>query len=275
MAEFHATRDVNVIIGAGGMGLSIARRLGSGCRLILADFSSTILNAAVESLRDDGHDVEGHKVDVSDYESVETLALTAAKAGRISVIVHTAGVSPATANAKQIYDIDLIGTANVIDAFLVVASGGTSLICVASMAGHFARLSPDLERHLATAPRDKLLQHAEIDLESPIAHVAYTVAKRGNQLRVQGASRLWGSKGARLNSVSPGVISTAAGRRELESENGARALVEMSATRRAGTPSDISGAVAFLAGPESAFITGTDILVDGGAVSGRIWRTET
>lgn len=274
MSGFKTTRDIQVVIGAGGMGLSIARRLASGCQLILADFSNTTLNAAIESLRDDGHDVEGYRVDISDYESVENLALTAAKAGRISVIVHTAGVSPAAAGTKKIYETDLLGTANIIDAFFNVVSAGTSLVCVASMAGHFARLSPDLERHLATASRDELLQHDEIDFGSRIPHVAYTVAKRGNQLRVQAAARSWGSKGARLNSISPGVISTAAGRRELQGDNGVKALVETSAARRVGTPGDIAGAIAFLTGPDSSFITGTDILVDGGAVSARRWSVE-
>ncbi|KAJ5758512.1 NAD(P)-binding protein [Penicillium odoratum] len=251
MAALKPECNVQVIIDAGGMGLSIARRLANGYRLLIADFSSTNLSAAVESLRDDGYD----------------LALTAAKIGRIFAVVHTAGVSPASAAGEQIYEVDLLGTANLIDAFFRVASAGTSLICVASMAGNFARLSPGLESHL-----QRLLQHDEIALESSHPHVAYTVAKRGNQLRVQGAARHWGSKGARLNSISPGVISTAAGRRELQGENGAIALIEMSATRRAGTPSDIAGVVAFLAGPDSSFITGTDILVDGGAVAGRRWN---
>ncbi|KAJ5645899.1 NAD(P)-binding protein [Penicillium lividum] len=262
MAALKQECNVQVIIGAGGMGLSIARRLANGYRLLLADFSSATLSSAVESLRDDGYDVEGHQVDISDYGSVEKLALTAAKIGRIFAVVHTAGVSPASAAGKQIYEVDLLGTANVIDAFFHVASAGTSLICVASMAGNFARLSPGLESHLATAPREKLLQHDEIDLNSSLPHVAYTVAKRGNQLRMQGAARHWGSKGARLNSISPGVISTAAGRRELQGKNGAKALIETSATRRAGTPGDIAGVVAFLAGPDSSFITGIDILVE-------------
>ena len=180
------------------------------------------------------------------------------------------------ATAKQIYDVDLLGTANIIEAFEAVASPGTSLICVSSMAAHLAPLSSDLEKHLATAPLDQLLQHKEIDFDSPGANqMAYAISKRGNHLRVQAAARAWGSKGARVNTISPGVISTTMGRQELQGPSGARAqaMVELSAARRMGTPDDIAGVAAFLAGPESSFITGTDILVDGGAVSAQRWNS--
>lgn len=115
------------------MGLAAARRLASGRKLILADYSEAALSRSLEALRDEGHNVEGHAVDISDYGSVENLSKIAAEAGPIDAIVHTAGVSPVMATAKQIYDIDLLGTANIIEAFEAVASPGTSLICVSSM----------------------------------------------------------------------------------------------------------------------------------------------
>ena len=102
------------------------------------------------------------------------------QAGRVDAVIHTAGVSPVTATARQVYLVDLLGTAHVIDAFLAVASPGTSLICVASMAGHFAALPAHLERHLATAATGQLLDHADIDLNSPDSSSAYVIAKRGN-----------------------------------------------------------------------------------------------
>jgi len=137
------------------------------------------------------------------------------------------------------------------------------------------QLSSDLEKHLATAARDQLLQHKEINLEASHTGMAYSLAKRGNQLRVQGAARAWGLKGARVNSVSPGVISTAMAQKEFEGPQGdsMRSMIELSATRRIGTPDDITNAVAFLVGSDSDFITGSDILVDGGAVSSRRWHT--
>ena len=275
MNRVEAPRSVVIVIGTGGMGLAVARRLASGRRLLLADYSEASLDAVTTALRGEGHAAEAHAVDVADRASVEKLAAAAGEAGRIDAVIHTAGVSPVMATARQIYQVDLLGTAHVIDAFLPVASPGTSLVCVASMAGHFASLPPDLERHLATAPTDQLLIHELIDLDSPDAASAYLLAKRGNQLRVQAAARSWGAKGARLNTISPGVISTPMGQAELQGPTGEfiQAMIDMSGAGRAGTPDDIAAAAAFLAGSESSFITGNDILVDGGVISTQRWNT--
>ena len=277
MNHLEAPRNVVVVIGAGGMGLAVARRLAAGRRLLLADYSEASLDAALAALRGDGHATEAHAVDVSDHSSVEKLAAAAGHAGRVDAVIHTAGVSPVTATARQIYHVDLLGTAHVIDAFLTVASPGMSLVCVASMAGHSASLPPDLERHLATAPADQLLRHPGIDLDSPDAGRAYVVAKRGNQLRVQAAAHAWGGKGARLNTISPGVISTPMGLAELRGPAGAhiQSMIDLSGARRAGTPDDIAAAAAFLAGPQSSFITGNDILADGGAAAAQRWNAGT
>jgi len=265
-----------VVVGTGGMGLAVARRLASGRRLLLADYSQASLDTATTALRGEGHAAEGHAVDVADRASVEKLAAAARAAGRIDAVIHTAGVSPVTATARQIYQVDLLGTAHVIDAFLPAASPGTSLVCIASMAGHFASLSPDLERHLATAPADQLLHHDGIDLDADPGY-AYVLAKRGNQLRVQAAAHAWGAHGARLNTISPGVISTPMGQAELHGPAGAyiQAMIDSSGARRAGTPDDIAATAAFLTGPESSFITGNDILVDGGVIATQRWNTAT
>jgi NAD(P)-dependent dehydrogenase (short-subunit alcohol dehydrogenase family) len=263
------------VIGAGGMGLAVARRLGSGRHLLLADFSDARLKTAVDALRGEGHTVDGQTVDVADRAAVEELANAAGAAGHIDAVVHTAGVSPAMADARQIYQVDLLGTAHVIDAFLTVASPGTSLVCVASMAGHLASLPAELERHLATAPTAELLTHDGIDLDAPdSAGTAYSVAKRGNQLRVQAAARDWGTKGARVNSISPGVIATSMGRAELDGPLGGfiQSMIDLSGARRAGTADDIAAVAAFLTGPDSSYITGNDILVDGGTVSAQRWN---
>ena len=275
MNHQDVSRSVVVVIGVGGMGLTIAHRLAGGRRLLLVGHSEARLDAAVAASRADGHAVEGRAVDISDRDSVVKLAAAAADAGHIAAVVHTAGVSPALASARQIFEIDLLGTAHVIDAFFTVASAGTSLVCVASMGGYFVSLSAELERHLATAPTDELLNHSGIDLDSPNAAQAYMVAKRGNQLRVQAAAHDWGAKGARLNSISPGVISTPMGLAELAGPMGAyiQSMIDLSGARRAGTADDIAAAAAFLAGPESSFITGNDLLVDGGAVAAQRWNT--
>lgn len=274
MNHVEAPRGVVIVIGTGGMGLAVARRLAGGRRLLLADYSEASLDVATTALRGEGHVAEAHAVDVADRASVEKLAAAAGEAGRIDAVIHTAGVSPVMATARQIYQVDLLGTAHVIDAFLPVASPGTSLVCVASMAGHFASLPADLERHLATTPADQLLQHEGIDLDADPS-TAYLVAKRGNQLRVQAAAHAWGAKGARLNTISPGVISTPMGQAELQGPVGQyiQAMIDLSGAGRVGTPDDIAAAAAFLVGPESSFITGSDIQVDGGVVAAQRWNT--
>jgi NAD(P)-dependent dehydrogenase (short-subunit alcohol dehydrogenase family) len=143
------------------------------------------------------------------------------------------------------------------------------------MTGSFVQFSSNLETHLATAPLGQLLHHKDINLDGP-SKQAYVVAKRGNQLRVQAAARAWGSKVARVTSDSPGVISTALGRKQLEGSGGASAkvMVELSAARRIGVPEDVAGVVVLLTGPEAGFITGNDVLVEGGAVSARKWSSK-
>jgi NAD(P)-dependent dehydrogenase (short-subunit alcohol dehydrogenase family) len=271
MEQQSSSKSVLVVIGAGGMGLAIAHRLASGHRVILADYSNAILEKAITSLESGGHTVEGHKLNVIDYNSVLKLARDAAAAGNVDAIVHTAGVSTVQATPRQIFEVDLLGTANVIEAFETLVSVGTSLVCVASMGAYAMPLSPDLEQHLATAPLETLLSHTEIDFESPMA---YPIAKRGNQLRVQAVAKSWGSKGARINTVSPGVILSPMSAQELEGPHGAyiKATVANSAMSRCGTPNEVASVVAFLVGPDSSYVTGTDILVDGGTTSAGRWN---
>ncbi|PGH10578.1 hypothetical protein AJ79_05400 [Helicocarpus griseus UAMH5409] len=265
-------QPVLVIIGCGGMGLAIAKRLSSGHQVLLADASSATLKSAVEALQGDDHAPESCNVNVRKFDSVSTVAQKAASMGRIDAIVHTAGVSPMHGTCQLMYEVDLLGTANVIEAFFPVLSPGTSLVCTASIVGHQPKLSPEFESHLATAPLDKLLQHPELDFEAN-SGVAYTVSKRANLLRIQAASVQWRTKSARINSVSPGVIATPMSKAELEGPLGPHlvALNKLSISGRMGSTEDIANAVAFLTSREASFITGTDLLVDGGVLGGQLW----
>jgi NAD(P)-dependent dehydrogenase (short-subunit alcohol dehydrogenase family) len=265
------TAPVVVIIGVGGMGEAIARRQGSGRKLVLADFNEQTLESLRVSLTADGYDVATRQVDVGSRESVEALAELAASFGAVVELIHTAGLSPTQADVEAILRVDLYGTALVLDAFgRVIAPGGAGVV-IASMAGHMiGDLPPEQQKDLATASAARLL---ELPFVRPAQVVnpghAYSLAKYANRLRVMAESLRWGKRGARLNSISPGVISTPMGQAELAGESGQfmRAMVDASGTARLGTPFDIANAVAFLVGPESSFITGTDLLVDGGVIA--------
>lgn len=263
-------KDVVVVIGTGGMGQAIARRLGSGREVLLADFDVEALGTAADLLRGAGQQVTTRSVDVSDGESVAALADAAAELGRVTRVAHTAGLSPVQAPTEAILRVDLLGAAIVLDEFArVVAPGGAGVV-VASMAAHMsAGLPAEREKALAATPTRELLELPFLEPDTVgDPGSAYALAKRANVLRVQAAAAAWGERGARVNSISPGVISTPMGQQELAGETGEqmRAMVDMSATKRLGTPEDIAAAATFLLDPGAGFITGTDLLVDGGVV---------
>ena len=266
------TQDVLVITGAGGMGLAVARRLGSGAQVLLADVDAAALDTAAARLSDDGYRVATRVVDVSSRKSVADLAGHASDLGPVTGLVHTAGLSPVQASVPAILAVDLLGVALVAEEFGAVVAPGGSGVVIASMSGYFhpGDVPAEQAAALRSGPADELLSlpvAAEENFDNP--GTAYSFAKFANRLRVQGASRAWGERGARINSVSPGVISTAMGRAELGGASGARmrGMIENSAAKRPGTPEDIAAAVGFLLGPASSFISGIDLLVDGGAVA--------
>jgi NAD(P)-dependent dehydrogenase (short-subunit alcohol dehydrogenase family) len=271
--------DVLVVIGVGGMGAAAARRLGGGRAVVLADRDASAMTALAATMEAEGFSVACQQIDVSNRSSVWDLANFAGRHGRVSAVVHTAGVSPTSATVAQILSVDLVGTALILDAFAEAIAPQGAGVVVASMAGTLLgnALGDGTERLLATLPVEQLRGVPAIaslldgDLDDPgMRAYAYAIAKRANQLRVKSAASFWGQRGARINSISPGVISTAMGRAEVSDAatgEAASSLIASSASKRMGTATEVAAAAEFLLSANASFITGTDLLVDGGTVA--------
>lgn len=260
-----------VIIGAGGIGEAIARRQGFGKMILLADISPPTLQDTAARLQAGGYQVETQLVDVTSRASVRALAETAARLGRVSQLINTAGLSPNMAPVAEILKVDLYGTALVFEEFeTVIALGGAGLI-ISSMAGHMLpALTPEQDHALAYTPADALLALPFLQGDAiPNTLVAYMMAKRANALRVQAAAMSWGERGARVNAISPGIVMTPLAAHELNSPIGDiyRAMMAASPAKRLAPPEEIAIAAAFLLGPDAGFITGSDLLMDGGVVA--------
>jgi NAD(P)-dependent dehydrogenase (short-subunit alcohol dehydrogenase family) len=237
--------------------------------VLYADFSKQVLDEALELARQEGLQVEGHLVDISNRQSLEDVARAAQAIGRISAVVTTAALMPGYAStAEDILRVNIVGTPNIIDVFVDYAEEETSMVCVASVVGRLPSISKRLEHHFATAATDRLLDHPELDPLPLDAGAAYALGKRANHLRVQASPNLWGSKGARLNSISPGLITTAAGNHGINNVPRIKEGVEGSALRRPSLPVEAAKVIGFLMGPGASFVIGSDILADGWTLSG-------
>jgi len=269
--------NVNVVIGAGLIGQAIARRVSAGKHVLLADLRQANADAAAQVLSDAGFEVSTAIVDVSSRTSVHALVETAMAIGTITGVIHAAGVSPTQASPDTILKVDLYGTALVLEEFgNVIAQGGAGVV-IASQSGHrLPALTPEQDKALATTPADELLALPMLqpDLVRDPLH-AYQVAKRGNSLRVMAEAVRWGKRGARVNTISPGIISTPLAKEELAGPRGPgyRRMLELSPAGRIGTPDEVGSVGALLMGPDGAFITGSDFLMDGG-VTAAYWYGE-
>jgi NAD(P)-dependent dehydrogenase (short-subunit alcohol dehydrogenase family) len=263
--------NVVVVIGAGSIGQAVARRVSAGRHVLLADLRQDNAETAAGVLSDAGFDVSTAVVDVSLRPSVHALVEKAAAAGEITGLIHAAGVSPSQASPTTILSVDLYGTALVLEQFgNVIAPGGAGVV-IASQSGHrLPALTPQQDRALATTPADELLALPMLqpDQVRDSLH-AYQLSKRGNSLRVMAEAVRWGRRGARVNTISPGIIVTPLAKDELTGPRGEgyRRMIEVSAAGRAGTPDEVGTVGALLMGPEGAFITGRDFLMDGGVTA--------
>ncbi|ANY78490.1 short-chain dehydrogenase [Microvirga ossetica] len=269
--------NVIVVIGAGSIGQAIARRVSAGKHVLLADLRSENADAAAKTLSEAGFTVSTATVDVSSRASVHALVEMATALGEVSGVIHAAGVSPTQASPETILKVDLYGTALMLEEFgSVIASGGAGVV-LASQSGHrLPPLSVEQNAALATTPTEDLLKLPMLQpdqVKEPLH--AYQISKRGNSLRVMAEAVRWGKRGARINTISPGIIITPLAKDELEGPRGPgyRRMLELSAAGRAGTPDEVGTVGALLMGPDGAFITGSDFLMDGG-VTAAYWYGE-
>jgi NAD(P)-dependent dehydrogenase (short-subunit alcohol dehydrogenase family) len=270
-------RNVIVVIGAGQIGQAIARRVGAEKHVLLADMRADNANAAAEVLGNAGYEVSVATADASSRPAVHALVEKATGLGDVVGLIHAAGVSPTQAAPATILKVDLYGTALVLEEFgNVIARGGAGVV-IASQSGHrLPALTVEQNKALATTPVEELLRlpFLQPDQVTESLH-AYQLAKRGNVLRVMAEAVRWGKRGARVNAISPGIIITPLAKDELTGPRGAgyRRMIEMCPAGRAGTPDEVGSVGALLMGPDGAFITGSDILMDGG-VTAAYWYGE-
>jgi NAD(P)-dependent dehydrogenase (short-subunit alcohol dehydrogenase family) len=264
-------KEVNVVVGSGAIGQAIARRVSAGKHVLLADLREENARTAAETLSEAGFEVSTTVVDIASRDSIRALAALAASLGAVKGLIHAAGVSPTQAPAATILQVDLVGTAMLLEEFgNVIAEGGAGVV-IASQSGHrLPALSAEQDRALALTPADQLLALPMLqpDQVSDPLH-AYQLSKRGNALRVMAEAVRWGKRGARINTISPGIIFTPLAKDEFSGPRGPgyRRMIALSAAGRVGTPDEVGNVAALLMGPDGGFITGSDFLMDGGVTA--------
>jgi NAD(P)-dependent dehydrogenase (short-subunit alcohol dehydrogenase family) len=251
--------------------------VGVGKHIVLADLHEKNAKAAAEIFENAGYEVTVATVDVASRESIHALVEKATALGSVTGLIYAAGVSPSQASPATVLKVDLYGTALVLEEFgNVIASGGSGVV-IASQSGH--RLPPltvEQNKALATTPTEDLLTLPFLNADQVTDSLhAYQLSKRGNSLRVMAEAVRWGKRGARINTISPGIIITPLAKDELTGPRGEgyRRMIELSPAKRAGTPDEVGNVGALLMGPDGGFVTGSDFLMDGG-VTAAYWYGE-
>lgn len=262
-------KQVVVLVGAGSIGQAIARRVGFGKKVILADLKPAAAEAAAKTFADAGFDAVSAQCDLASRESILALIERARQFGPITNLVNAAGVSPSQASVKTILKVDLYGTSVLLEEFgKVIAEGGSGIV-ISSQSGHrLHALTEDENAALATAPTEELLALPFIASTTDTLK-AYQYSKRCNVLRVMGEATNWAKRGATVNSISPGIIITPLANDELRGPRGEgyRKMLSLCPCRRAGTPDEVGDLAEFLMSSRGRWITGADFLIDGGATA--------
>lgn len=265
------TKEVMILTGAGQIGMAIARRVGYGKRIILGDKKLKNAQQIAMIMNETGFDVLPMEMDLSSRESIQNLIAEAKKAGEITILVNAAGVSPSQAPIEAILKVDLYGTAVLLEEVgKVIAPGGVG-VTISSQSGHrMEQLSSEEDEQLACTPTEELLSLELLQPENirDTLH-AYQMAKRCNEKRVMAESVKWGEKGARINSISPGIIVTPLAIDEFNGPRGDfyKNMFAKCPAGRPGTADEVANVAELLLSDKGEFITGADFLIDGGATA--------
>ena len=262
-------KDVMILTGAGQIGMAIARRMGYGKKIVIGDKNPDHAKDIAKIMNDAGFDVEAVEMDLASRVSIQGLIEKAQQYGEIAMLVNAAGVSPSQAPIEAILKVDLYGTAVLLEEVGKVIKEGGVGVTISSQSGHrMPALTPEEDEQLACTPTEELLN---LDILQPekikdTLH-AYQMAKRCNEKRVMAESVKWGEKGARIN--SPGIIVTPLAIDEFNGPRGDfyKNMFAKCPAGRPGTADEVANVAELLMSEKSIFITGADILIDGGATA--------
>lgn len=264
-------KDVMLLTGAGQIGMAIARRIGYGRKIMIGDKKPENAQMVAETMNNAGFDAVPVEMDLSSRSSIIALISEAQKYGEITMFVNAAGVSPSQAPVEAILKVDLYGTAVLLEEVgKVIAPGGVG-VTISSQSGHrMKQLTPQEDELLACTPTEDLLSLELLQPENikDTLH-AYQLAKRCNEKRVMAESVKWGEKGARINSISPGIIVTPLAIDEFNGPRGDfyKNMFAKCPAGRPGTADEVANVAELLMSDKGTFITGADFLIDGGATA--------
>ena len=259
-------KEVMLVTGAGQISMAIARRMGSGKKIVLGDKNMDNCNAIAKIMNDAGFDVEPFEMDLSSRESILAMIAKAQEFGEIKYLVNGAGVSPSQAPIEAILKVDLYGTAVLLEEVgKVIAKGGCGVTISSQSGWRMPQLTAEQDRQLATTPTEELLG---LEILKP-ENIAYQMAKRCNEKRVMAECVKWGERGARLNDIAPGIIVTPLAIDEFNGPRGDfyKNMFAKCPAGRPGTADEVANVAELLMSDKAAFITGSTFLCDGGATS--------
>lgn len=264
-------KDVMILVGAGQIGMAIARRVGYGKKIVIGDKKIENANDIAKIMNDAGYDVYAMEMDLSSRESILNIIAKAKEYGDITMLVNAAGVSPSQASIETILKVDLYGTAVLLEEVgKVIAKGGVGVTISSQSGWRMPQLTQEEDFLLATTPTEDLL-NLEILNEKNIKDTlhAYQMAKRCNEKRVMAEAVKWGERGARINDIAPGIIVTPLAIDEFNGPRGDfyKNMFAKCPAGRPGTADEVANVAELLMSDKGAFITGATFLMDGGATS--------